>query len=123
MKKPKIIYFLADGIPSAEEIAIAESFGVKVMYRNVRFIESTDHPEECDAVVGSVIPEQYKDKPGPEEALKEYAERLKAQREIVGDIQAPSVEEVKAMTAEQSTAEIKNPAIKSNKPNGWARGK
>lgn len=123
MKKPIIIYFLEDGIPSAAERAEADSFGVKVMFRNVRFIEPDDHAEECDAVAGSIIPEQYKDLPGPEEALAEYAEGVKAQRELVGDVPAPSREEIEqAVTVAPADVAAKNPAIRSPK-GGWSKGK
>lgn len=57
MNKTKLIVFIADSVPSEDEIITADN--CKVCYRNSKFIDTTTNAiEDCDFVAGK-IPENY----------------------------------------------------------------
>lgn len=57
MKKEKILFFIADFVPSEDEKKAAEKLGTK-MFRCAKMVLKTSPIEDCDDVAGCV-PESY----------------------------------------------------------------
>lgn len=57
MEKKKILFFIADFVPTKEEREEAEKLGTK-MFRSARMVVKTSPIEKCDGVAGCV-PDAY----------------------------------------------------------------
>ncbi len=55
---PKILFFVADSVPSPDEYKAAEALNGNVVFRNVNFVPETGALEECDSVAG-IVPKSY----------------------------------------------------------------
>lgn len=91
-KPKKIIYFIADGVPTEAEIEAARAYGFGVVFRNAAAIPADVSPgqiEECDGVAG-LVPAAYKEK------YKESADVAKESKKA----------EVKGRSAIEATATI-----------------
>ncbi|MCY1543495.1 hypothetical protein D9M68_793150 [compost metagenome] len=91
MKQPKILYFIDDAVPTAEDYDAVAEIGSPVAFRNAAHIGPDDKPEACDAVAGAV-PAVYKHIGGPAEAIKAWREAVsgrKASAEAVVGGEAP----------------------------------
>lgn len=63
MSKLKVLYFINSSKPTNYDKQRAVYTGQAVAFRNVAHIKPNDAVEDCDAVMGAVIPAQYVDKP------------------------------------------------------------
>lgn len=59
MAQTKILFFIADVLPSVKEKEIASKIDGKVCFRNAKFIDEVANLESCDFVLGKV-PKNYK---------------------------------------------------------------
>jgi hypothetical protein len=57
----RILYFINSRKPANHERQRAAHTGQTVVFRNLADIKPDDKPEECDAVMGAIIPAQYAD--------------------------------------------------------------
>lgn len=75
-KYPRILFFVASVMPTAEDFAAAERLGPNVAFRNASAVPNDGALEQCDGVAGQV-PARYAEKfPTAEDAIAEYeAER------------------------------------------------
>lgn len=56
---PKVLYFIGGTAPTKEQMEDAENAGPGVAFRNALLIHPDGPIEECDAVAGDFIPENY----------------------------------------------------------------
>lgn len=77
MKPLKILFFIGDSSPTAEEQLAAASINANVCYRNARYIDPKGALEACDAVAGAVPP-SYRSLPSAAEALAKRTLELAA---------------------------------------------
>ena len=88
MATPRILFFIAGGIPTEAELEEARAIGSPVAFRNVQFVKSDSSVESCDGVAGA-IPERYKDFTSANTAATSFAESAKKITSVVGDVEAP----------------------------------
>ena len=62
MSKHKVLYFIQKSQPTNYERQVASHIEAAVSFRNVNLIKPDVTAENCDFVVGDVIPPQYQDK-------------------------------------------------------------
>jgi hypothetical protein len=58
---PKVLYFIAGMAPTPDQIADADNCGPGVAFRNATLIHPDAPIEDCDAVAGDAIPDNYAD--------------------------------------------------------------
>ena len=73
---PKILLFISSRSPLPYDRQLAATVAAPVQYRNIREIADDAVPEECDGVMGVVIPGQYKSKPTGKQAMDTYRAAL-----------------------------------------------
>ena len=87
--KAKILFFIADMIPSLEESEAAAKLDANVHFRNASRVPSTGNLEICDGVAG-VVPASYANAfESAENAIQRRAEALKQAMEKHGETPAP----------------------------------
>lgn len=102
-KTPKILFFLADGVPTDAELDAGEKCGFGVVFRNSQYVPVEGALEACDGVAGNVPPR--------------YAEAFPVERDGVfypADVanEAP----VAPVSDEQAPANTKAPVAASKAP-------
>jgi hypothetical protein len=70
LKFPRILYFITEPVPTAEEIIDSRRFGFNVAFRNAQ-LAAEGCPEDCAGVAGAV-PESYKKFPEAENVIREF---------------------------------------------------
>lgn len=85
----KVLFFIADFVPTEDEKAAAAQIKANVVFRNARFVSIEDGLEPCDGVAGKV-PEQYaKAYPAAHVAVDSKSAAYKALKVKVGDSEPP----------------------------------
>lgn len=81
IKEPTILFFIDGGSPTIDEKILAFQTPGKVSFINSRRIPKTGSIPKCDGVMGTEIPERYKDHPTAKEATDSYIAALRGEKE------------------------------------------
>lgn len=90
MKNLKILYFVDGASPTPEEFARAMQMNAQVCFRNARYVEMGDSPEQCDGVAGC-IPSVYAACPKAEDVLTRRNAEIASLIDTGGEVSPPEV--------------------------------
>lgn len=121
-KYPRILFFVASVMPTAEDFAAAELLGPNVAFRNASAVPNDGALEECDGIAGKV-PARYAEKyPTAEEAIAAYEAEREARAAKLDGSKGEEKPPVKATPAPTATKPATAPATAPKpaaKPVAW----
>ncbi len=115
-KQLKILFFIADAVPTAHDSFEASQIPAQVCFRNAAYIE--DASESCDGVAGAV-PECYSGFPKASVAIAKYQAELKARSAKLGDVAAPKKQPGAQKPEGNKTQQVPNPTNPPGNPPAW----
>lgn len=117
LSKPcRILFFIADCMPTVEDYIEAAKLNGDVVFRNASAVPEAGNLEQCDGVAGDVPTNYAEAYPTAEDAIAARNEALQAISEQVGDSPAPRSKKAPTKAQQAAVAAATKPAWGDQNP-------